>query len=148
MITKMTLYKHTQSGSFIKVILWGTFVLFLIVFSFAAEGRPYTWPAFLMLLGIAMLFNSLTIEVTESRLSWKFGVGVIRKSVPISDIETLEVVRNRWWYGYGIRYTPHGWLYNVSGLKAIEVKLKDGKTFRLGTDEPEELHRALSGLLT
>jgi len=52
-------------------------------------------------------------------------------------------VRNKWWYGLGIRLTPHGWLYNVSGLDAIEIVRRSGKTFRVGTDEPKALAAAL-----
>ncbi len=50
---------------------------------------------------------------------------------------------NRWYYGWGIRLTPHGRLYNLSGLEAVEVQLNTGKKFRIGTDEPDALVRAL-----
>jgi hypothetical protein len=36
-----------------------------------------------------------------------------------------------------------GWLYNVSGLRAVEVGLKSGRKYRVGTDEPERLEAAL-----
>jgi len=35
------------------------------------------------------------------------------------------------------------WVYNVSGLEAVEVTLRSGKRFRIGTDEPEALLTAL-----
>jgi hypothetical protein len=53
------------------------------------------------------------------------------------------VVRNRWYYGWGIRITPRGWLYNVSGLDAVELALKNGKCVRIGSDEPHALARAI-----
>jgi hypothetical protein len=34
-------------------------------------------------------------------------------------------------------------LYNVSGTNAVEIKLRSGRRFRIGTDEPEALARAL-----
>ena len=52
-------------------------------------------------------------------------------------------MRNLWYYGWGIRYTPHGWLFNVSGLDAVELELKNGRTWRVGTDEPVELLAAI-----
>jgi hypothetical protein len=54
-------------------------------------------------------------------------------------------VRNPWYYGWGVRLTPHGILYNVSGLNAVELLLDDGRRVRVGTDEPDALVRALAG---
>lgn len=48
------------------------------------------------------------------------------------------------YYGWGIHLTPHGWLYNVSGSDAVEIRMKTGKKYRIGTDVPEELERAIS----
>jgi hypothetical protein len=52
-------------------------------------------------------------------------------------------VRNKWWYGWGIRLTPHGWLFNVGGLDAVELELASGRKFRIGTDEPQGLLNAI-----
>ncbi len=55
----------------------------------------------------------------------------------------MKAVRNPWYYGWGIRLTPLGWLYNVSGLSAVDVVLEDGRHVQIGTDQPEALERAL-----
>jgi len=44
--------------------------------------------------------------------------------------------------------TPHGWLYNVSGLDAVEVTTKSGKKYRIGTDVPAELEQAIRSVLS
>jgi hypothetical protein len=44
--------------------------------------------------------------------------------------------------GYGIRWTSRGWLYNVSGTRAVEIQTTE-TTFAIGTDEPERLLSAL-----
>jgi hypothetical protein len=31
------------------------------------------------------------------------------------------------------------WIYNVSGFDAVEILMKSGKRYRIGTDQPEEL---------
>jgi hypothetical protein len=49
--------------------------------------------------------------------------------------------------GWGIRITTRGMLYNVSGRDAVEIRLDDGRRFRLGTDDPNGLVAALSGRL-
>ena len=92
----------------------------------------------------AFLFSSLTIRVTDRALCWHFGPGLIHMQVLLSEIEKAEPTRIRVVWGWGIHWTPRGWLYNVAGLGAVAVKLRTGKRFLLGTDEPERLCRALS----
>ncbi|GAG15107.1 unnamed protein product, partial [marine sediment metagenome] len=92
---------------------------------------------------LALLFGWLTVEIDGSRLRWFFGIGLIRKSRELVEIESVEVVRNSWIWGWGIRLTPHGWLYNVSGFDAVEIQLTGGKKFRIGTDDPQGLQRAI-----
>jgi len=42
-----------------------------------------------------------------------------------------------------VHRTRRGWLYNVAGFDAVLVRLKDGKSFLVGTDEPRRLKAAL-----
>jgi hypothetical protein len=93
---------------------------------------------------IGFLFGGLTTRVGTDSLDLAFGVGIIKKSVPLKNIESAEAVRNRWWYGFGIRLTPHGWMWNMKGLSAVELTYKTGKKFRVGTTDPEGLLAALS----
>ena len=59
----------------------------------------------------------------------------------------VEQGRNSWWYGWGIRLTPHGWMWNISGLDAVELTYRNGKKFRIGTDELEMLLGVLKTFL-
>jgi hypothetical protein len=52
-------------------------------------------------------------------------------------------VTNPWWYGWGIRLIPGGWMWNITGNQAVELKLKSGRLLRIGTDEPEALETAI-----
>jgi hypothetical protein len=36
------------------------------------------------------------------------------------------------------------WIYNVSGFDAVEITMKNGKIYRIGTDEPLKLEQAIS----
>ncbi|MBI2298568.1 MAG: hypothetical protein HYU66_06380, partial [Armatimonadetes bacterium] len=69
--------------------------------------------------------------------------GLIRNSALVQDIRSVECVRTNWWEGWGIHGTRRGWLYNVSGFDAVLITLEQGKSFMLGTDEPEVLAEAL-----
>ena len=72
-----------------------------------------------------------------------FGVGLIRKKVPVSEIAGSEPIRIRWWYGLEIYLTPDGWLYNVAGWDAVAITLRDGRKFAFGTDDPDGLVSAI-----
>lgn len=92
---------------------------------------------------ILMLFSTLTVTVTDQWLRCQFGPGLIRHRIQLSEVQRVEPVRNAWWYGWGIRLTPHGWLWNVSGLDAVELTYLNGKKFRVGTDQPARLVEAI-----
>jgi hypothetical protein len=77
----------------------------------------------------------------------QFGLGVIRKVFLLKDIEACRVVKNPWYYGWGIRFTPRGWLFNVSGFSALELQMKSGKLYRIGTDDAEGLAKAVDEAL-
>ena len=89
------------------------------------------------------LFHSLRIDVTETEVRWRFGPGLVRKSVPRGDIASAEPVRTSFIEGWGIHVSRFGWLYNVSGYDAVAVTLRDGRKFALGTDEPQALAAVL-----
>ena len=137
------IYKHTQIGAVILALL-GSAILLSAVSIFTIGSHPILIAVLIVLLACAILFPSMTVEIGNGLLTWRFGLGIIHKIVRVTEVESAEAVRNHWLYGWGIHLTPHGWLYNVSGLSAVQVRLKSGKRFRLGTDEPEELVRAIA----
>jgi hypothetical protein len=100
----------------------------------------------LILVTCMVLFGSLTVEVTSSRVRLWFGPGWIRKSLETAEIVEAEMVENPWYYGWGIRLTPHGWLFNVAGNDAVEIKMRSGRRYRIGTDEPDKLLIAIEGV--
>ncbi len=101
-------------------------------------------PASFVFLAVLVLFYCLTVSCSGSTLEVSFGIGLIRKRFRVDEIVSCRIVRNRWWYGWGIRKLPRGWLFNVSGLDAIEIALKNGRVYRIGTDEPRRLCDFLS----
>ena len=71
-------------------------------------------------------------------------VRLISREIRVSEILGVSAVRNPWTYGWGLRLIPGGWLWNVSGLDAVELQLRNGTLFRIGTDEPDALHAAIA----
>jgi len=134
-------YKHTQIGTMIIASMAAAAII-----SFVATEDLMGWIQVLVigiLIVVGILFGSLTVEVGRGKVKCWFGPGMIRKVISLEDITDARAVRNKWYYGWGMRYTPHGWLYNVSGLDAVEITLSSGKHFRIGTDQPKELERAI-----
>ena len=93
---------------------------------------------------VTVLFSSLTVVVDEEELRFFFGPGFWTPRIPLAAIQQAKVVRTSPLYGWGIRYPFDGWLYNVSGLQAVELTVKGEGTLRIGTDEPEALVAALA----
>jgi len=126
-------------------LAFGVILLSILVGTVGPHPAPIAAiPVFLA--GI-VLFYCLTVEIGDNLLEIRFGTGLIRKSFEIKDIERAYPVRNRWYYGWGIRLTPHGWLFNISGLDAVEIVLTSGKRYRIGTDEPERLAEEITGAI-
>lgn len=137
-------YEHTHVGYVVGGIMLAA--LPLIYFAFMVEDGELGGFGYAMLGGfgvLAVLFSSLTVQVTDRELVFYFGPGFWPRRFALDDIISAEVVRNSPLYGWGIRYTHHGWLYNVSGLQAVELKIKGEGQIRIGTDEPETLKRAI-----
>jgi hypothetical protein len=140
-------YKHTQIG-YLAVVIIGACLVFLLAYMVFGGNNWIGLTVLLVLASCLVQFVTLTVAVGNGMLKFRFGPGIISKQYPLRSIEDCEVVKNPWYYGWGIRFTPHGWLYNVSGLWSVQVKFKNGKGLRLGTDEPEELCQAIKDLLS
>ena len=139
-------YKHTQVG-YIHVIAWSAIILVLACINVFIGFEPYTLIFLILLTVLLALLSTLTVRVGGGAITVQFGVGIIRKRIQLSDVETYAKVRNPWYYGLGIRYTPRGWLYNIYGLSAIELLMKNGRTCRIGTNDPEGFAQALQEAL-
>ena len=138
-------YQHTQKG-FVILNVFALAGVSVVLIQYLTGNTVYGVTA-IILTGLAVvgwLFSSLTITVTPEKLVWHFGPGWWHHSLDRSEIISAKPVRTKWWYGFGIRRVPGGWLYNVSGLDAVAVERKDGKTVLIGTDQPEELVGAIS----
>jgi hypothetical protein len=138
----MTYYRHTQIGYPILICV-AVVVLVLATAGYLAKTLHWMLPAIALLTLAATLFGSLTTEIADGELRCVFGIGLIRKRFPLRSVVRVETVRNSWIWGWGIRYTPHGWLFNVSGLSAVELTQTHGKRVRVGTDRPDDLARAI-----
>jgi hypothetical protein len=142
-------YRHTQVGYATLVVLAvvATVVAFALIVG--PSGARTTRMAVgastgVVLILCAVTFASLTVQVDDRALTWAFGPGVFRQQVRLAEIAEAHVVRGQFLYGFGLRRFAGGWLYNVSGGSAVEIRTTTGRRVRIGTDDPEGLVAAIS----
>lgn len=140
----MKRYSHTQIGYLMMIIIGAIIIIGL---SAIQSSETALLGLILVMIAVLALFHSLTVLIDDEKIEVKFGFGIIRKSFPIKMITSCRAVKNPWYYGWGIRYIPGGWLFNVSGYDAIEIIMNNKKRYRIGTDEPEELERIINDII-
>ncbi|QQG46551.1 MAG: hypothetical protein HYY55_01755 [Candidatus Niyogibacteria bacterium] len=149
----MTTYRHTQIG-YLMLSITLVVLVFFAWLQITARAEPPSYDSgtnfaitaiMALILFILASFSTLTVFIDEQFLKICFGWGIFRKKFPLTDIATIGKVKNHWYYGWGIRlwFWPYMWIFNVSGIDAIEIRIKNGKIYRIGTDEPEKLEAAI-----
>ena len=140
------MYEHRQFGR-TTVIALGVMIALVALLPLFDRSAPVLVIAGASMLALALaaiVCSSLSVSVDERALRVRFGPGPIRRTIPLADITGARIVKNPWWYGYGIHLTPSGWLWNVSGPDAVALTLSGGRRFVIGTDDPDGLEAALS----
>lgn len=142
-------YEHRQTGSLALLVIVALAVLPLRHFVYAAaagEASATTGAAvaaLLLLLTAGLVVSGLNTAVDHGHLVWSFGPGFFRQAVALDAIEAVEVVRNPWILGPGIRTRDGVRTWAVAGGPALELRLRDGRRIRIGTDDPEGMVRAI-----
>ncbi|RPJ27500.1 MAG: hypothetical protein EHM33_07825 [Chloroflexi bacterium] len=142
----MKQYKHTQIG-YLLIIAFGIAILLIGNLMIATKFNPtVVFLLALMILCLA-LFATLTVEVDGQAINLRFGIGVIRKRFLLKEVEEYRAVKNPLYYAWGIHVIPDGWVFNVSGTQAVELQMRNGRKYRIGTDDVEGLTNAVKARL-
>jgi hypothetical protein len=131
------------------IIVLTAVVLFYGGFLIQSNFDPIFLIVTLSILFLLGSFATLNIKIDKEYLRLKFGYGIFRKKFNLKEIDSVKSVKHKWYHGWGIRYWlgSNIWIYNVSGFGAIEIKMKNGKTSRIGTDEPKDLEYAIKEVI-
>lgn len=143
---------YSQFGTFSVAILLPLFLWFtgVAIKSYLTKSPDLVVH---LVLAVGFLFcllilYRLTINIDSEYVSFKMGIGLIRKSYRITDLRSCRAVTNFPFTGIGIRMLPNGWLFNVSGLKAIELTFHNKQSIvRIGTDKPEEISLLIGSMV-
>jgi len=141
-------YKKFQFGWVIVI----TFIIVLVLMTLSYLKQWGSNPLdkggyiFLMLLfgSILLMFYGMTVIVTDSYILIRLGIGLITKKIDLSEIISVDTKKYPVYFGYGIRITPGGILYNVNGRHAIEIRLKNKKaSVQIGTNDWDNLKEVI-----
>jgi hypothetical protein len=138
------IYKHTQIGHLLIFVFFALILYFGIIFTYADLNSIVVAMMIFIFILIAS-FATLNVMIDEDYLRIEFGYGIFRKRFILKEIISARAVRNHWYYGWGIRFWwwPRMVIFNISGFDAVEIKMRNGKTYRIGTDEPKKLKYAI-----
>jgi multisubunit Na+/H+ antiporter MnhB subunit len=144
--------KYTQFGIFSMIGIGSAIVLCSVIMIIAGLNNiapiEIMGVVILPLVFFLLTFYKLTITIDDTYIQFSLGIGLIAKKYLISDIQNCKSVSNNPMYGVGIRKIPKGWLYNVTGLKAIEIRFKNSKSIvRIGTNRPDEIADIVSKMI-
>ena len=144
--------RYTQFGTVSVIVILPLFLLFAgLLIRSVINNSPDLYIH--LVLAVVFLFSlltiyRLTITIDQRNISFQMGIGIVRKSYEISKVKACHPVTNSLLIGLGIRLLSNGWLYNVSGRKAIELQFKDKKSVvRIGTNRPEEISALIQSML-
>ena len=115
----LSAYEHRQTGVVPMAIL--VFAALGLVLGAIIGGLGVAgWILAAVVIVLAISFTSLTVEIADGQLAWRFGPGLMRKRVPLTDVARASKTRTTWYEGWGIRRTRRGWLYNVAGFDFLK----------------------------
>jgi len=95
---------------------------------------------------LASMFHNLTVEDEGEELAIRFGpTPLFQKRLKYDAIRSVDIGKTRLIEGLGIHMIRPGvWIWNLWGRDCVIVD-HDSGTLKIGTDEPQELARFLSG---
>lgn len=137
-------HKEFQFGWLVIIIIIFMEIFFTYLYINKIGDRPLTTNVFIIVSGmnavILLLFYGMVVTVNHEKVKISFGIGVISKTIKMTSIKSIEVVKNPLYYGWGIRLIPHGWLYNMSGSHGIEVTfIGKNRVIRIGSKDSANL---------
>ena len=137
-------YRHTQHALWILVPLGLCLAATPLAFLSDDEALHLVVSVVaLILVATFAIFRCLTVSVDRHEIRAAFGWGWPARRVPLAEVTEVRRVRNSLWHGWGIHFTGDGWVWNIAGFDAVELRLGGRRRLRIGTDEPVELERAI-----
>jgi hypothetical protein len=160
--TEEKIYAYRGTAMMVFLLLMYLFILvFPIVLLYLISGQGINWqiylygivliPGLFVLFGLLCLYN-ITITIDDTYFSFKLGIGCVKKRYEIANIKSCKPYSGiHTGFGVGIKKNFSGDVlkqYNVTGKKAIELRLYDNNAIiKIGTPQPEEISQYVQSLM-
>lgn len=136
-------YDHTQHAPLSMLIVIPAIILLVVAFAIAndaATARGMTVLAGIVVI-VALSFQTLRVVDEGDFLAVRYGMlPIFRRRIPYKSIDEVQRDRTSWIDGWGIHWAPfRGWTYNLWGFDCARLRMANGSTIRIGTDDPEGL---------
>jgi hypothetical protein len=155
-----TLYEErTPWAGWVRMLLWGAVAVACYpVLAGGDTGLPPSWRVLIaagcaaFAAAIEALLGGLTVQVRESRLFIHLGRGpLIRRSVPLKEIVSLESVQYRPirdYGGWGVRGWGSRKAWSARGDQAVALELEGERLLLVGSDHPRRLEERIRSAMT
>jgi hypothetical protein len=139
-------YRHTQIGWTITIVMLAILAFLLWAANGIGTLGVIGWTLLIFFGILTILFCTLNARVDDETLLVSFGPGIVRRRVPLADIESATTYRLPWYaVAYGLRMNLKGTrqLWRVSGKWTVDLKLTGDRELFVGTDQPEALEAVI-----
>ena len=135
-----TIYNNTQIWK-LPIIFFLWFNIFFLIISIINKEFLSLSILSVVFLICLLLFYKLNISINESKIHLKYWIWLIQKSFLLNEIKSVKIVKNKWYYGWGIRvlFFPMIVIFNISWLDAIEIVMSNNNVFRIWSNDVEKL---------
>lgn len=138
---KQIKYTETQHMYWFVIFLCVITILIILSTFFGLGNNPIpSWGAGGLLASIIffpiLILYNMKITIDTEIASVKFGIGWIKRQIPVQDLDlsTAEIVRLPWYAGVGYRISLRGTFFNTRSGAALLIKTKNRNSeFFVGT---------------
>jgi hypothetical protein len=112
-------FRHERLGQqlLIGAVVCVAIVTLAILLTAAGTSSLLTLTVLAVTAVALALFSALTVEVGNHTLTCRFGVGLIRRDIPLQDVEQIRAVVNPWYVGWGDPLDPR----KVLGVECLRL---------------------------
>ncbi|KXK27241.1 MAG: hypothetical protein TR69_WS6001000114 [candidate division WS6 bacterium OLB20] len=116
------------AGMFYLGFLFGYNILFILltIFFFA----------------VTVVYSNMRTTVTDDHIIVRLG-WVFEQQIPLAEVTGIADHEESLMSDWGIRPLGNGWLFSISGYAAIDIHMRNGSMFVIGTQRPSELLSAI-----
>lgn len=101
-----------------------------------------------LLAGLWFFCMKLTTIINQDGIEVNYHyIPFAKRKISWSEIEKIEVITYSpfWEYGgWGVRWSPNGWCYNVRGKNGIKITYYNKDVFLIGTQVPEQMQQIIN----